>query len=117
MKGWRCVIQICLWRATLARFCSSACRSFFVRQAEPPEQPPDRTGINADTALRRQARGHFLKCDLAPGLYLPAHPVFVRRQLADTRIALTFRRKRSGFALEFDHVINELDRDIKPRRR
>ncbi len=51
MKGWRCVIQMFRWRATFARFCSSACRSFFVRQPQPSKKPPDRTGMGADTAF------------------------------------------------------------------
>ena len=72
MKGWRCVIRICLWRATLARFCSSTWTSFFVCQPEPPEEPPDRVGINADITLQLQSRGHFLKRDLAPGIHHPS---------------------------------------------
>ena len=35
MKGWRFVIQMRRRSAMSLRFCSSACRSFFVTEAEP----------------------------------------------------------------------------------
>ena len=88
--------------------------SFFVCQPELLEKPPDRAGIHRHAPLSQQARRHFVERDLAFGIDLSAHPVFVRRQLADARIALTFLCKRPGLALQLDHVVDELDRNIEP---
>ena len=47
--------------------------------------------MGADTALHRQEFGHFFKRGLTFGSYLRAHPVFMRRQFANARIALALR--------------------------
>src|SRR5210317_1757896 len=91
--------------------------SFFVRQPKALEKPPDRAGGNRYAPLREEPRGHLVERDLASCFHLRAHPVCVGRQFADARIALTFRRKRSRLALQLDHVINEFDRYVEPRRR
>ncbi|MDA5556961.1 hypothetical protein PJL69_09320 [Shimia sp. MMG029] len=74
---------------------------FFVCQLELPEKPPDRAGVEGHTLLCFQTRRHFVKRDLALGIHLRTHLGLVRRQLADARIALTFRRKHpvSRFSL------------------
>ncbi len=88
-----------------------------MRQTEPIEKPPGLAGIDRYTTLRFQTHRHLVKRDLAFGRDLFAHPTFVRRQFADARIALTFRRKRPGRALQLDHVNHEFDRDIETRCR
>src|SRR6056297_998456 len=67
MKGWRFVIQ--MWRrsATSLRFCSSACRSFFMRQPETAQNPPDGAAMNVDTVGLGQFGDQFIERDLALG--------------------------------------------------
>ena len=91
--------------------------SFFVCQAEPPEETPDRAGIDRHTTLRFQTRRHFIERDITLGIHLRAHPILMRRQFSKARIALTFRRKGPCLALQPDHFINEFDRDIEPLSR
>ena len=88
-----------------------------VCQPEPLKEPPNGTGIDKHAAVRAQAGRHFVQCDLAFGLDLFTHPAFMGRQLSDARITPAFGRKRPGFLLQFDHVIDKLDRNVKTRRR
>lgn len=82
-------------------------------QAEPPEQPPDRAGIDPQAALRFQSSCDLTKGHLWFGLDLLAQPICVRCQLANANIALALRGKPPCFALQLDHIVDELDRDIK----
>jgi len=90
--------------------------SFFMCQPKPLEEPPNRAGINGNATLSQQACRHFIERSLAFGIHLRAHPILVWRQFPDARIALTFRLKRSGLALQPDHIVDEFDRHIKTRR-
>jgi hypothetical protein len=59
MKGWRRVIQ--MWRAaaTSGRFCSTARRSFFMRQAEVAQQSSDRATVHSGALRCGDLGGQF----------------------------------------------------------
>ncbi len=63
--------------------------------------------------FRRQLVNRQIRSDRDPAM----HPIFDVSQLAAPGIALRFRRKRPGLALEPHHVVDELDRNAQPPRR
>ena len=118
MKGWRRVIQ--MWRAaaTSGRFCSAACRSFFVCQTEVAQEPPDRAATHYH-AMRGRDLSSQSSCRQVPLLCDPAsNPVLQGGQLTmPAAVALGLRHKAPGRLHQLDHVIDKLDRDLEPRRR
>src|SRR6056297_1547495 len=118
MKGWRFAIQMRLRLATSLRFCSRACRSFFVRQPEPAQRPPDCAAVDVDTMCLGQVRDQFIERDLALGRDPGVDPVGQTRQLAvPAAVALPSRRQRSSFATQLDQLVHELRRHPEVPRR
>jgi len=97
MKGWRLVIQ--MWRAaaTSGRFCSTARRSFFVRQPKFAQQGPDRTATHGH-AMRHHDLGRERRGGQIPLLADAAgDPVLQGRQFAmPAAIPLRLGRKATG---------------------
>lgn len=70
-------------------------------------------------AMCRQDIGGERRSGQIPLLTDPAgNPVLKGRQLAmPAAIALRLRRKATGGGLKLDHVVDEFDRNLEPRRR
>ena len=72
------------WRAsaTSGRFCSTARRSFFVRQAEAAQVPPDRDSVGLDARPVTQFDHELIKRQVALLLDPAFDPTRHARQLA-----------------------------------
>ena len=64
-----------------------------------------------------QFSGQLVNRQIGPCRDPALHPAPYTGQLAAPGIALRFRRKRTGLALEPNHVVDELDRNAQPLRR
>ena len=64
MKGWRLAIRIRRLSATSLRFCSGACRCFFVTETKPAQQPSDRGAMHVQPVFRAQFRRQFVNRQL-----------------------------------------------------
>lgn len=116
MKGWRRVIQICRALRTSLRFCSTARRSFFMRQIETAKQPPDRRPMDIYPLLVAQFDDQFIKGAVTLLADALPDPVPQLDQLAVSGPALPLRFQRPRLALQLHHVVHELDRHAEMRR-
>ena len=109
---------MCRAAATSGRLCSAARRSFFMRQTEVAQQPPDRATVHRRPMRHGNLGGQFRHSQV-PLLADPAgDPRLQARQLAMTAaIALGFRSQTAGRPLQLDHVVDKLHRNPEPRRR
>src|SRR5210317_1629456 len=117
MNGWRRVIQI--WRACriLGRFCSTACRSFFVFQPETAQEPPDRDTVNGDAVLISQFAHQIVQRKIRLRVHPRRDPALHGAQFAmPTAIALGAGFQPARLALQDHHVVNEFHRNPEPRR-
>lgn len=73
--------------------------------------------MDLQPVIRAQFCRQFVNREIWPGRDPPRHPILHARELATSRIALRFRRKRAGLALKPHHVVDELDRNTKTPRR
>src|SRR6056297_1167242 len=118
MNGWRRVIQT--WRAwrTSGRFCSRACRSFFVCQSETMERPPDRHAMDRHLVLIGNFQHQIIQREVGLGRHPRRDPVPQTAQLAmPAAISLSARLQPACLAFQDHHVIDELHRNPKPRGR
>lgn len=118
MKGWRRLIQTSRASATSGRFCSTARRSFFVRQAKAAQVPPDRDTVGLDAMTVTQFNHQFIQRQVALLLDPALDPTRHASQLAvPTAVALGFGHQRSGPELQKHHVVHKLHRNPELRRR
>ena len=80
-------------------------------------QSPHGRTINFDAAFTPQGGDKFIQRHIRFAFDLATHPVMGTRQLAMASTTLRFRLKRPCLSLQLDHVIHELDRHTKMRRR
>jgi len=86
---------------------------FFVTEAKPVQQPPDRGAMDFKPMLRTQLCRQVVNRQIRPRSDLGAHPILGAREFAVSGIALRLRLKRSGLALEAHHVVDEFDRNAQ----
>lgn len=109
-----------MWRAaaTSGRFCSTARRSFFVRQPEVAQGLPDRAAMHRDPVGGRDLGGQRGGGQVPLLANPPRQPAFQRSKLAmPAAVALRLRRKTPGRGLQLDHVVDKADRYLEPCRR
>ena len=99
------------------RINGSPCRSFFVCQTEAAQEPPDRNAVDRDAVAIRQFHHQIVQGQV--GLLDQPPLDAVRYDLAfsmTATVALRARVKRPCFALQDDHVVDELYRNPEPGR-
>lgn len=88
--------------------------------AEPEAMQPmaDRGAVHLDTVNPLKLQTQLVQGQIAPRRQACADPGAQTSQLAvPTQIALRFRRKRTRFTAQFDHVIDEFRRNPEMTRR
>src|SRR6056297_684100 len=118
MNGCRRVIQI--WRAwrTSGRFCSTACRSFFMRQTETAQGAPDRHAMDRHLVRIGNFQHQIIQREVGLGRHPCRDPVPQTGQLAmPAAISLSARLQPACLAFQNHHVVHELHRNPKPRGR
>jgi len=93
-------------------------KSFFVRQAKAAQMPPNRDTVGFHALDFPQFDHQLIKGQITLFPDPTSDPVCHPRQLAmPTTIALLLGLKRPCRPLQDDHVVHELDRNAKTRRR
>ncbi len=87
-----------------------------MRQPEPMQPGPDARARDPQPVIPPELGDQSVERQVALLGKPPADPIVERAKLAPSRIALTPRLKRSGLALELDHVVHKLHRHAIMRR-
>ncbi len=73
--------------------------------------------MHLQPVLRSQFSGQLVNRQIGPHRDPALHPALYTGQFTAPGITLRFGRKRTGLALEPNHIVDELDRNAQPPRR
>jgi len=115
VKGWRPLTQKVRFRAASGRACSAASSVLFLRQAGAMQPIANARHGNSDSMLSVKRLCQTFLCQV--GFSFHTRPVVVGAKFAPPVIALGLGFKCPGGAVPLDHLSDEFNRHIKPRRR
>jgi hypothetical protein len=116
-EGWRLAIQTWRRAATSWRFCSSACKPFFVCQPEPAQHPLDSGTVHGDVVGSVQFDHQFVERDLALFGDTRLEPIGYAGELVmSPTIALPPRPQQPSLAPQLHQIVNEFGRHSKVPR-